>query len=192
MDSRVLREASAWSTYRRLLGYLRPYRLVALSVLASMVIDALALTAFVRLVQPMVDDLFNRHDQRTVMLLLAAIPAIFLVRAVGTFVTSYGMAYIGRGVVETMREQIMARYLSLPGTFFGREDAVATAMRTAGVSRLIHGHTHRPAIHTLTLDGGRAERIVLGDWYEQGSLLRIMEGSSTASLERIVGPPRPA
>ena len=72
------------------------------------------------------------------------------------------------------------------------EDAVATAMRTAGVSRLIHGHTHRPAIHTLTLDGGRAERIVLGDWYEQGSLLRIMEGSSTASLERIVGPPRPA
>ena len=121
MDSRVLREASAWSTYRRLLGYLRPYRLVALSVLASMVIDALALTAFVRLVQPMVDDLFNRHDQRTVMLLLAAIPAIFLVRAVGTFVTSYGMAYIGRGVVETMREQIMDRYLSLPGTFFGRE-----------------------------------------------------------------------
>lgn len=51
--------------------------------------------------------------------------------------------------------------------------AVAEAMRTAGVDRLIHGHTHRPAIHPLDLDGKQAERIVLGDWYEQGSVLRI-------------------
>ncbi len=52
-------------------------------------------------------------------------------------------------------------------------DAVAHALRTAGVSRMIHGHTHRPAIHELMLDGAPAQRIVLGDWYEQGSLLRV-------------------
>ena len=52
-------------------------------------------------------------------------------------------------------------------------EAVATAMRQAGVTRLIHGHTHRPAIHRIELDGTAAERIVLGDWYEQGSLLRV-------------------
>ena len=52
-------------------------------------------------------------------------------------------------------------------------DAVVQAMRQAGVSRLIHGHTHRPAIHPLHLDEQPAERIVLGDWYEQGSSLRI-------------------
>jgi UDP-2,3-diacylglucosamine hydrolase len=52
-------------------------------------------------------------------------------------------------------------------------DAVADAMRTAGVTRLIHGHTHRPAVHTFELDGKAAERIVLGDWYEQGSVLRV-------------------
>jgi UDP-2,3-diacylglucosamine hydrolase len=52
-------------------------------------------------------------------------------------------------------------------------DAVADAMRMAGVTRLIHGHTHRPAIHTFELDGQAAERIVLGDWYEQGSVLRV-------------------
>jgi UDP-2,3-diacylglucosamine hydrolase len=51
--------------------------------------------------------------------------------------------------------------------------AVADAMRTAGVTRLIHGHTHRPAIHHFDLDGHTAERIVLGDWYEQGSALQI-------------------
>jgi UDP-2,3-diacylglucosamine hydrolase len=52
-------------------------------------------------------------------------------------------------------------------------DAVAQAMRNAGVTRLIHGHTHRPAIHRFELDGRPAERIVLGDWYEQGSVLRV-------------------
>ncbi len=41
--------------------------------------------------------------------------------------------------------------------------------------RLIHGHTHRPAVHSLELDGEAAERIVLGDWYEQGSVLRVDE-----------------
>lgn len=52
-------------------------------------------------------------------------------------------------------------------------DAVAQAMREAGTTRLIHGHTHRPAIHRFELDGAPAERIVLGDWYEQGSVLRV-------------------
>jgi UDP-2,3-diacylglucosamine hydrolase len=49
-------------------------------------------------------------------------------------------------------------------------------MRNAGVTRLIHGHTHRPAIHRFELDGRPAERIVLGDWYEQGSVLRVTPG----------------
>ena len=38
-----------------------------------------------------------------------------------------------------------------------------------GVDTIIHGHTHRPAVHETT--GGK--RIVLGDWYEQGSMLRV-------------------
>ena len=52
-------------------------------------------------------------------------------------------------------------------------DAVAEAMRKSGVTRLIHGHTHRPAVHRFEVDGQPAERIVLGDWYEQGSVLRV-------------------
>ena len=49
-----------------------------------------------------------------------------------------------------------------------------------GVRRMIHGHTHRPAIHD---ESGGTTRIVLGDWYEQGSLLRVSEdGFDLASL----------
>lgn len=48
--------------------------------------------------------------------------------------------------------------------------AVERALADHGVRRMIHGHTHRPATHRLDRGG---ERIVLGDWYEQGSVLRV-------------------
>ncbi len=52
-------------------------------------------------------------------------------------------------------------------------DAVAHAMRATGTTRLIHGHTHRPDIHELSLDGTRAERVVLAPWYEAASCLSV-------------------
>lgn len=49
--------------------------------------------------------------------------------------------------------------------------AVAAALRRHGVDLLIHGHTHRPGVHAVDADGVPARRIVLGDWYTQGSVL---------------------
>ena len=50
---------------------------------------------------------------------------------------------------------------------------VQRVMDLYGVRRMIHGHTHRPAMHTVALAQGHGQRIVLGDWYEQGSVLRV-------------------
>jgi UDP-2,3-diacylglucosamine hydrolase len=52
------------------------------------------------------------------------------------------------------------------------QDAVEQVMRDAGVTTLLHGHTHRPGIHRFTLDGRECTRIVLGDWHRHGSVLR--------------------
>ena len=52
------------------------------------------------------------------------------------------------------------------------QDTVGKIMCEEGVSRLIHGHTHRPAIHKESCDDMRYTRIVLGDWYEQSSILK--------------------
>jgi UDP-2,3-diacylglucosamine hydrolase len=54
--------------------------------------------------------------------------------------------------------------------------AVDTAFRAARVHRMIHGHTHREAVHDLQIDGAPAQRIVLGAWYEQGSYLSCEGG----------------
>jgi UDP-2,3-diacylglucosamine hydrolase len=55
------------------------------------------------------------------------------------------------------------------------EDAVSAVWRS-GVSRIIHGHTHRPGIHPASFAGRPVERIVLGAWYEQGSYLLREQG----------------
>ena len=42
---------------------------------------------------------------------------------------------------------------------------------------LIHGHTHRPNIHHIQANNKTAQRIVLGDWYEQGAWLKVTPNS---------------
>ncbi len=54
--------------------------------------------------------------------------------------------------------------------------SVAAALRGAGTATLLHGHTHRPAIHPLDVDGRACTRIVLGDWHAQGSVVRWNRG----------------
>jgi UDP-2,3-diacylglucosamine hydrolase len=50
-------------------------------------------------------------------------------------------------------------------------------MREHGVHTLIHGHTHRPAVHEFMIDNQSARRFVLGDWYTQKSMLLFENGS---------------
>ena len=52
-------------------------------------------------------------------------------------------------------------------------EAVDAAFRNRAVTRMIHGHTHRPARHHLTVDGVPRERLVLADWHDRGHYLAI-------------------
>jgi UDP-2,3-diacylglucosamine hydrolase len=68
-------------------------------------------------------------------------------------------------------------------------EAVDAAFRIADAGLMIHGHTHRPAVHQLQVDGRARTRIVLGDWYDQGSALLLHADGSHAlqSLARQAG-----
>jgi UDP-2,3-diacylglucosamine hydrolase len=60
------------------------------------------------------------------------------------------------------------------------DGAVAAALREHRVSRLIHGHTHRPARHEHVVDDVRRERLVLADWYDRASYLYVDERGAEA------------
>ncbi len=65
------------------------------------------------------------------------------------------------------------------------QDAVRATIQQHDVDTLLHGHTHRPAVHDIDLGDRIATRIVLGDWYEQGSVVRWDEsGPRLESLTR--------
>lgn len=51
--------------------------------------------------------------------------------------------------------------------------AVVHEMQKNGVEWMIHGHTHRPAIHDVPLDHNTAHRAVLGAWHEEGSMIKV-------------------
>lgn len=60
--------------------------------------------------------------------------------------------------------------------------AVESLLRQYQFPRLIHGHTHRPAVHDLEVDGHRCQRIVLADWYTQASCL-VCDADGIKSIE---------
>jgi UDP-2,3-diacylglucosamine hydrolase len=59
-------------------------------------------------------------------------------------------------------------------------DAVTQAFIDNSISLMIHGHTHRPAVHDFEVNNTAVKRVVLGDWYSQGSVLEL---TSTADFE---------
>lgn len=58
-------------------------------------------------------------------------------------------------------------------------EAVTQAMARHQVRYLIHGHTHRPAVHALDINGQPAERLVLGAWHSEGSMIRVSPSETT-------------
>lgn len=65
---------------------------------------------------------------------------------------------------------------------------VERIMMKYGVTRLIHGHTHRPAVHRFTANDQKFMRIVLGDWYEQSSVLLVKENAFELHDRRVAEP----
>ncbi|MEO7148607.1 MAG: lipid A export permease/ATP-binding protein MsbA [Rhodanobacteraceae bacterium] len=116
-------EVSSWTTYRRLLGYLRSYKWVAGLALLGMIVDAGAVSLFARVVKPMLDSLFVVRDPTMIFWMPFIIVAIFVVRSFATYVEDYGTAYIGRGVVQRIRHQVFQHYLRLSTDFFDGESS---------------------------------------------------------------------
>jgi UDP-2,3-diacylglucosamine hydrolase len=78
-----------------------------------------------------------------------------------------------RQIASDLR-QLSATEIAMKSDFIMdvNQAAVERTMREHDVALLLHGHTHRPAVHRFSLSGRPAARIVLGAWYEQASFLR--------------------
>ena len=87
-------------------------------------------------------------------------------------------AFLARPMEERAQEAAKIRATSNSRTRLKPEDImdvtdeeVVRVLLECGAPRMIHGHTHRPAVHEHDLETGPATRIVLGDWYDRGTVL---------------------
>ena len=121
--------ATPLQTYRRLLGYARPYwPFLALAAL-GMVVEASAAGVFSWLMKPMVDQTFVAKNPDVRWTLPLAILGLFVLRGIATFVTDYGMARSGRSVVRDLRTAVLSKFLHLPSARFDREPVPALVSR---------------------------------------------------------------
>ena len=143
--------ASAFATYRRLLGYAARYRLWALAGIFGMVFDAAVAAVFTAMIRPMLDDLFISRSAVAIFWMPFVIVGLFVVRGVATYVADYGLARIGRDVVETLRGEVFSRYLHLPASHFDREASGQMISRlTYTVEQVAQASTN--AVKVMILD----------------------------------------
>ncbi len=114
---------SSLAVYLRLLGYARRYWFVAAVVVVAMVTDAACMGLFAGTIKPMLDNLFIARDPVSIFWIPIVIVAIFALRSLAIYATDFGTAYIGRGVVQQLRQQVFDHYLRLPASFFDSESS---------------------------------------------------------------------
>ncbi len=109
---------SGLTTYRRLLGYVKPHRRLFAIAVVCMVIAAATEVMFAWLMKPLLDGSFVEQDRATIIWVPLAIVAIFVVRGISSFGSSYSMSWIGWEVVKSLRGDVFKKYLTLPSRYY--------------------------------------------------------------------------
>ncbi|HCK75858.1 MAG TPA: lipid ABC transporter permease/ATP-binding protein [Gammaproteobacteria bacterium] len=107
-----------FALYRRLLGYVWPYKSIFLISILGMAIVALAEVAFAALLKPIMDGGFVERDQAIIRMTPFLLMGVFVARAVGAIADEYCIAWVSRRVIFDLREQLFGKILRLPVRYF--------------------------------------------------------------------------
>ncbi|MDE2157214.1 MAG: lipid ABC transporter permease/ATP-binding protein, partial [Xanthomonadaceae bacterium] len=125
---------------------------MALIALIGMAVEGGGLAVFTRLLKPMIDQMFAQKNAYYIFWMPIWIIIIFVVRALGTFASSYGISYIGRNVVQAIQYDVFAAYLRLPAAFFGAEPSGQQVSRITYTSEQVSS-TATDAVKVAVTEG---------------------------------------
>jgi len=104
--------------YRRLLGYLRPLVVPFALAILAMALFAGSNVGFISMMKPLLDESFVAKNRSEVMWIPLAIIGLFLLRGASNFGSVYGMAYVARGVIRDLRQDLFDHLIRLPVRFY--------------------------------------------------------------------------
>ena len=116
MEISLKREAL--ETYKRLWGYVKPYKLIGFIALMAMIGTALIEMTMVALIEPLMDEALVAKNIEATRWLPVAFIAVFLLRGISGFATEASLGWIGRGVISSLRREVFEKFLKLPVKFF--------------------------------------------------------------------------
>ncbi len=114
---------SGFSVYRRLLGYIRPYRAQFTVGVLGAVLFAGTMATFALFVRSFTDGTLVNRDPRTIVWVPLGLVGLFFLRGLGDFTQTYFMGYVGRRIVSQMRHDVFRRILNLPIGYFDRQSS---------------------------------------------------------------------
>ena len=124
-------------TYKRLLGYVLPYRRQFIIAVVGMVGYALTDTAFAALMKPMLDGSFVDQNESAILMVPLMIIGIFVLRGVAGFASTYYIAWIGWRVIKRLRGEIFEKYLTLPTAFYDKASSGELISRITFNSQMV-------------------------------------------------------
>ena len=116
MEISLKREAL--ETYKRLWGYVKPYKLIGFIALMAMIGTALIEMTMVALIEPLMDEALVAKNIEATRWLPIAFIAVFLLRGISGFATEASLGWIGRSVISSLRREVFEKFLKLPVKFF--------------------------------------------------------------------------
>lgn len=121
-DAKKVQPGDSWETYKRLLTYVKPFWVAfSLAVLGN-VIYAAASTGMAAAMEYVIAAIENPTEQNRI-LLTALIIGMFTFRGIGTFLSQYFISYVGRHVINSLRNDVFNRLMALPSRYFDENAA---------------------------------------------------------------------
>ena len=100
--------------YMRLLGYTFQHKLIFIISILAMAMFAVTDTAFAALIKPLLDGSFVEKDPDTIRLFPFLLIGLFLLRSIAGFVSTYGIAWVGRNIIKKIRQEMFAKLVHMP------------------------------------------------------------------------------
>ena len=102
------------SIYMRLLGYTFKHKIIFTVAIFAMAMFAVTDTAFAALIKPLLDGSFVEKDPDTIRYFPFVLIGLFLLRSIAGFVSTYGIAWVGRNIIKQIRQEMFDKLVHMP------------------------------------------------------------------------------
>jgi len=123
MSSSVSPPLDYHAVFKRLLGYFKPYKAALLVSFLGLITYGLIDAAMINYLEPLIDQGITASDRSILKIGALIVIAMFIIRGLASFVSTYGLAWVGNHIVCRMRQQLFSKMIAMPISYFDQKQS---------------------------------------------------------------------